>query len=100
MLPADKVQIETLLINDIGLGKRIYTKKQLVEFDAFQDSQGRRKTYLSETAEITYNGQNNIEEWGLTLRAQAQSSMIDIIGMSFILPKKSLDPSYSSSLSS
>jgi hypothetical protein len=99
MLPADEVQIETLLIKDIGLGKSIYTKKQLDEFDAFQDSQGRRKPYLLGTAEMTYNGQNNREEWELTLRPQAQSSMIDIIRMSFIHPTKSLDPSYSSSLS-
>jgi hypothetical protein len=50
-------------MNDIGLGKSIYTKKLLDEFAAFQDSQGTRK---------------------------AQLSLIDLIGMSFI-PMYSVD---------
>jgi hypothetical protein len=47
MLPVDKVKIETLRINDIGLGKIIYTNKQLDEFAAFQDSQGEKKGHTS-----------------------------------------------------
>jgi hypothetical protein len=35
MLPMDKVRIESVEMNDIGLGKSIYTKKQLDEFAAF-----------------------------------------------------------------
>jgi hypothetical protein len=42
MIPVDKVQIEGLPMNDIGLCKSIYTKKQLNEFATFQDSQGTR----------------------------------------------------------
>jgi hypothetical protein len=42
MLPENEVRIEGLRMNDIGLGKSIYTKKQLDEFAAFQDSQGTR----------------------------------------------------------
>jgi hypothetical protein len=52
MLPVDEVKIEPVDMNDIGLGKSIYTKKQLDEFAAFQDSQGTRKVYLVETAEL------------------------------------------------
>jgi hypothetical protein len=84
MLPVDGVQIEGLRMNDIVLGKSIYTKKQLDEFATFQDSQGTRRAYLAETAELAYIGRNERGEWGLALGSQAQSSMIDIMGMSFI----------------
>jgi hypothetical protein len=49
MLPVDGVQIETLRMNDIGLAKSIYTKKQLEELAAFQESLGTRRAYLAET---------------------------------------------------
>jgi hypothetical protein len=39
-LPIGEMQIESLRMSDIRLGKSIYTKKQLDEFAAFQDSQG------------------------------------------------------------
>jgi hypothetical protein len=58
MLPVDEVRIESVEMNDIRLGKSIYTKKQLDEFAAFQDSQETRKAYLAETAELAYKGQN------------------------------------------
>jgi hypothetical protein len=45
-------------MNDIGLGKSIYTKKQLDEFATFQDSQRTRRAYLAETAELAYIGRN------------------------------------------
>ncbi len=76
----DKVQIESLQMNDLGLRKSIYTKKQLDEFAAFQDSQRTRRAYLAETAKLAYNSGNERGEWGLAFRAQAQSSMNDIIG--------------------
>jgi hypothetical protein len=34
----DEVRMEGLKMNDLGLGKSIYTNKQLDEFAAFQDS--------------------------------------------------------------
>jgi hypothetical protein len=79
----DEVKIEPVDMNDIGLGKSIYTKKQLVEFAAFQDSQGTQKAYLAETAELAYMGRNKKGEWGLALGAQAQLSLVDLVGMSF-----------------
>jgi hypothetical protein len=56
MLPVDEVKIDPVEVNDIGLGKSIYTKEQLDEFARFQDSQGTRKVYLAETAELAYTG--------------------------------------------
>jgi hypothetical protein len=54
MLPLDEVKINTVTVNNIGLGKSIFTKKQLEEFTTFQDSRGTRKEYLAETAELAY----------------------------------------------
>jgi hypothetical protein len=84
MLSVDEVRIEPVEMNDIGLVKSIYIKKQLDEFAAFQDSQGMRMAYLSETAELAYLGRTEKGEWGLALGAQAQLSLIDLVGMSFI----------------
>ncbi len=47
MLPMDEVRIDPVQVNDIGLGKSIYTQEQLDEFARFQDSQGTRKAYLA-----------------------------------------------------
>ncbi len=68
-------------IRHIGLDKSIYTKKQLDEFATFQDSQAARRAYLVETADLAYIGRNERGEWDLALRAQAYSSMRDLIGM-------------------
>jgi hypothetical protein len=46
MLPVDKVQIESLWISDIGLGKSITPKTKLDKFAAFQGSQGTQRVYL------------------------------------------------------
>jgi hypothetical protein len=70
-------------VNGIGLGKSIYMKKQLDKFAAFQDSQGTRNAYLAETAKLAYMGRNENGEWGLALGAQAQLSLLDLVGMSF-----------------
>ncbi len=58
MLPMDEVRIDPITDNKIGLGKSIYTKERLEEFARFQDSQGTRKVYMAETAEIAYIGRN------------------------------------------
>ncbi len=83
MLPVDEVRIDPVKVNNIGLGKSIYTQEQLDEFARFQDSQGTRKTYLAETAEMAYSGCNEKGEWGLALSSTAQGSLIDIVGASF-----------------
>ncbi len=83
MLPVDEVRIDLVKVNDIGLGKSIYTQEQLEEFARFQDSQGTQKAYLAETAEMAYSGRNERGEWGLALSSAAQGSLIDIVGASF-----------------
>jgi hypothetical protein len=69
MLPVDEVKIEGLCMNDIGLSKIIYRKKQLDEFATFQDSQGTRRPYPAETAELAYIGRTEKGEWGSALGA-------------------------------
>ncbi len=71
MLPMDKMRIDPVTVNNIGLGKRIYTREQLKEFARFLDSQGTRKAYLAETAEMAYIGRNEKGEWGLALGSAA-----------------------------
>jgi hypothetical protein len=84
MLPVGEVKIDPVEVNNIGLGKSIYTKEQLDEFARFQgDSQGTRKAYLAETAELAYTGRTENGEWGLALSSAAQGSLIDIVGASF-----------------
>ncbi len=80
MLPVDEVRIDPVTINNIGLGKSIYTREQLEEFAWFQDSQGTREAYL---AEMAYIGRNEKEEWGLALGSAAQGSLIDLVGVNF-----------------
>jgi hypothetical protein len=79
MLPVNEVRIDPVTINNIGLGKSIYTKEQLEEFARFQDSQGTRKVYLAETAEMAYIGRNEKGEWGLALGSATQGSLIDLV---------------------
>jgi hypothetical protein len=83
MLPVDEVRIDPVTVNNIGLSKSIYTKEQLAEFARFQDSQGTRKAYLAETAEMAYIGRNEKGEWGLALGSAAQGSLIDLVGVNF-----------------
>jgi hypothetical protein len=92
MLPVDEVRIDPVKINNIGLGKSIYTKEQLEEFARFQDSQGTRKAYLAETAEMAYTGRNEKGEWGLGLSSAAQGSLIDLMGASFFPLYKVVGP--------
>jgi hypothetical protein len=92
MLPVDEVKINPVEVTDIGLGKSIYTKEQLDEFARFQDSQGTRKAYLAETAELAYTGRNENGEWGLALSSAAQGSLIDIVGASFFPLYKVVGP--------
>jgi hypothetical protein len=83
MLPVDKVRIDPVKVNNIGLGKSIYTQEQLDKFARFQDSQETRNAYLAETAEMAFSGRNERGEWGLALSTAAQGSLIDIVGASF-----------------
>ncbi len=71
MLPVNEllVQIKSCRMSDIGFRKSIYTKKQVGESAAFQDSQSTRRAYLAETAELAYtSGEITIESGGLSWR--------------------------------
>jgi hypothetical protein len=92
MLPVDEVKIDPVTLNNIGLGKSIYSKEQLEEFATFQDSQGTRKAYLAETAELAYMGRNKKGEWGLALDTAAQIPLMDLVGMSFFPLYKVVEP--------
>jgi hypothetical protein len=92
MLPVDEVKIDPVEVSDTGLGKSIYTKAQLDEFARFQDSQGTRKAYLVETAELAYTSRSENGEWGLALSSAAQGSLIDIVGASFFPLYKVVGP--------
>jgi hypothetical protein len=92
MLPVDKIRIDPVMINNIGLGKSIYMKEQLEEFAWFQDSQGTRKAYLAETVEMAYIGRNEKGEWGLALGSATQGSLIDLVGVSFFPLYKVVGP--------
>jgi hypothetical protein len=83
MLPMDEVRIDPVMVNNIGLGKSIYTREQLEEFARFQDSRGTRKAYLAETAEMAYIGRNEKGEWGLALGSAVQGSLIGLVGVNF-----------------
>jgi hypothetical protein len=92
ILPVDEVRIDPVKVNDIGLGKSIYTKEQLDKFACFQDSQGTRKAYLAETAELAYTGRSENGEWGLALSSAAHGSPIDMVGASFFPLYKVVGP--------
>jgi hypothetical protein len=79
-------------VNNIGLGKSIYTREQLGEFARFQDNQGTWKAYLAETAEIAYMGRKKKGEWRLALRSAAQTSLVDLVGMNFFPLYKVVGP--------
>jgi hypothetical protein len=92
MLPVYEEKIDSMTVNNIGLGKSIYTKEQLEEFATFQDSQGTRKAYLAETAELAYMGRNEKGEWSLALGTAAPLSILDLVGMSFFPLYKVVGP--------
>ncbi len=46
MLPVDEVKIDPVEVNDIGLGKSIYTKEQLDELPGSRTARGRGRPTL------------------------------------------------------
>ncbi len=92
MLPVDEVKIDPVTVNNIELGKSIYPKEQLEELATIHDSQGTRKAYLVETAELAYMGRNEKGEWGLALGTAAQLSIVNLVGMSFFPLYKVVSP--------
>jgi len=83
-LPVDLINIDDDDVLDLGLGRSIYSKEQVEEFLAFQDSQGTRRAYLAETAELAYSGRAADGTWGLAMGEHARAAIIDAVGLSFI----------------
>ncbi len=69
---------------DLGLGRSIYSKAQVEAFLKFQDSQGTRRAYLTETAELAYIGSGEEGSWGLGLGVRAREALIDAVGWSLV----------------
>ncbi len=78
------VNIEDKDVLDLGLGRSIYSKAQVEEFLKFQDSQGTRRAYLTETAELAYGGRGEDGSWGFGLGERAKESLIKTVGWSLI----------------
>jgi hypothetical protein len=79
-LPVRPVNIEDEDMLDLGLGRSIYSKAQVEEFLKFQDAQGTRRAYLTETAELAYGGCSEDGSWGLGLGERAKEALIDTVG--------------------
>jgi hypothetical protein len=54
------------------------------EFLKFQDSQGTRRAYLTETAELAYGRCGEDGSWGQGLGEWAKEALIDTVGWSLI----------------
>ncbi|OBQ32271.1 MAG: hypothetical protein AN484_28100, partial [Aphanizomenon flos-aquae WA102] len=83
-LPVQAVKIEEGKITGQGLGRSIYSTKQVEEFLKFQDSHQVRRAYLAETAEIAYANRGPNGEWGLGLGDLASATVVSLVGMSLI----------------
>ncbi len=80
----EAVNIDEEDLLDLGLGRSIYSKEQVEEFLRFQDSQGTRKAYLAETAELAYSGRSSDGTWGLGMGERARAAIIDAVGLSLV----------------
>ena len=67
----------------LGLGKSIYTDKQMREFYAFQNAAMARNAFLADQTERAYQTRNG-GDWGLSLGDRAKEMMLDHVGWSFI----------------
>ena len=83
-LPVEPVRIDETNVASQGLGRSIYSSKQLAEFAAFQDSQGTRQAYLAETAELAFSHMNGHGSFGLGLNEYATGQIVDLIGLAFV----------------
>jgi hypothetical protein len=83
-LPVKPVNIDEEDVLDLGLGRSIYSEAQVEEFLKFHDSQGTRRAYLTETAELAYGERREDGSWGLGLGERAREALIDTVGWSLV----------------
>ncbi len=69
------VQIDKDDLLDLGLVRSICSRVQVEEFLKFQDSQGTRRAYLMETAELAYSGHGEDGSWGLGMGERARAAL-------------------------
>ncbi len=78
-IPMKPIAIDDIKVMNLGLGRSIYSPAQLEEFARFQDSQGKRRAFLAESAERAYNSRAG-GQWGSGLSDLATESLIDAVG--------------------
>ena len=81
-LPIAPLGIDELTMQ-LGLGRSIYTDKQMKEFYAFQNAAGARNAFLADQTERAYQTRSG-GDWGLSLGDKAKDIMLDHMGWSFI----------------
>ncbi len=83
-IPIKPVNIDDVGVMNLGLGRSIYSPEQLEEFKGFQESQGTRRAFLTDSAECAYNSRVG-GEWGSGLTGPATDSLIDAVG-NYLVP--------------
>jgi hypothetical protein len=63
-IPMKPITIDDIKVMNLGLGRSIYSPAQLEEFACYQESQGKRRAFLAESAERAYNSRSG-GQWGL-----------------------------------
>jgi hypothetical protein len=67
-----------------GLGRSLYTQKQMEEFYNFQNSAGTRTAFIADQADRAFEGRSSDGQWGLALGDKAREMMLDAVGLSFV----------------
>ena len=67
-----------------GLGRSLYTQKQMEEFYNFQNSAGTRTAFIADQADRAFEGRSSDGQWGLALGDKAKEMMLDAVGLSFV----------------
>jgi hypothetical protein len=91
-IPITDVNIDDVDLATMGLGKSIYSQKQLEDFASFQEAANTREAYVAEQAEIAHGSMSSSGEWGMGLNQWAQSQLIDLVGNYFVPFYKFLGP--------
>ena len=67
-----------------GLGRSLYTQKQMEEFYRFQSSAGTRTAFIADQADRAFEGRTSDGQWGLAMGDKAKEMMLDAVGLSFV----------------
>ena len=81
--PLTPLDIEDL-DEPMGVGRSLYTQKQMEEFYRFQSSAGTRAAFIADQANRAFEGRTTDGQWGLALGNKAKEMMLDAVGLSFV----------------